>query len=366
METLLQYLWPVLWGIGLALLVTSPILLLIFLRFLAERNLFFTLVEEGSAKAIMRGEEFRRFVMAYQGFTFDEEWNVVELKKAPTSSSLLRQWFKKRLGGIRWLGWPFLDTVYEYNFRWTVLRESKASKYEDGFVDQRELPNKKCVVAFAKRIDYIYLRDAVYYDELIGTETEELMPVDIFMLLPIRIINAYKALFRVHKWLDTTQDLIKPMVRSWAAETSYQEVIKKREVAEREFDTFLASKSGREEGKSIGDYLLDTYGVRVKRITFEDIVPPEEYSKAATRRVEAEQKEKEIEVLAKAEATRVKTSFDPIIERGEAGLAIRALESLDKAGQSPGNWIITAGPGLAENLTKLASGVKVPEKGEMK
>lgn len=363
METLLGFLWPVLWAIMLALLVASPVILPIFLRFLAERDIFFTLVEEGSAKAIMRGEEFRRLVLAYRGFTFDKNWEVVPKPEITPATSFLRQWFEKRLGGIRWLGWPFLDTVYEYNFRWTVLRESKASDKEDGFVDQRELPSKKWVVAFSKRIDYIYLRDAVYYDELIGSETAELMPIDIFMLLPIRVLNPYKALFRVHKWLDATQDLIKPIIRSWAAMTSYKRIIQKKEVAQREFDNFLISKhgEGEEQSKSIGDYLFDTYGVRVKRITFEDVVPPQKYSEAATNRVLAGQKKLEIETLAKAEAERVKTSFDPILERGEAGLTIRALEAVEKASQGPGNTIVTVGPGLVKELVGLASGVKTPK-----
>ena len=108
METLSGFFWPVLWGIALALLFASPVLLPIFLRFLAERDVFFTLVEEGRPKAIIRGEGFRRFVMAYQGYEFDEKWNIIPKKKKKGKAALtpgfLRQWLEKRLGGIRWLG----------------------------------------------------------------------------------------------------------------------------------------------------------------------------------------------------------------------------------------------------------------------
>ena len=125
----------------------------------------------------------------------------------------------------------------------------------------------------------------------------------------------------------------------------------------------------KEKPASLAEYLEKTYGVRVKRITFEEVEPPSDYSAAATARAKAEQdalraeqEKKRIETLAAAEAERVKKSYDAVIGRGEAGLAIRALESLDKAGEGKGNYIITAGPGLVDGLTKLAAGVKV-EKG---
>lgn len=337
--------------------------------FLAKNNLFFTIVEEGSAKAIMRGGEFYKFVLAYKGYTFDKEegkeWDLIPSEENEELFSFLPKLFGERFrkifGGIRWVGIPFLNAIYEYNFRWTVLRESKASeeegKKENGFAEQRQLPNEgKWAVSFAKRLDYIYLRDAIYYNNLVGAETKELMPVDIFMLLPIRVMNPYKALFRVQKWLDATLDLIKPSVRGWVAQRSYQKVIGKVEVAEHEFDEILKRKikklvPGQEkEPLSISEYLLSTYGVQVKRVTFEDVVPPAGYSEAATKRAEARQDaERAVEqakrtiTLATARAKRIEIVYGQVQSLGDTGLAIRMFEAIERGSNKPGNWVIPFG-----------------------
>lgn len=351
--------------------------------FLARNNIFFTIVEEGSAKAIMRGGEFHHFVLAYRGHSFDKQWNLNPLEEEErtniSGSRRLAKLFGGRgerfFGGIRWLGIPFLNTVYEYNFRWTVLRESEPSDDEEGLVKKSQMPNsRKWVVSFAKRLDYIYLRDAIYFNELLGAETAELMPVDIFMLVPMRVRNPYKALFRVHQWLDATLDLIKPSVRYWVAQTPYKEVVGKVEVAEHEFDRFLTLTSAQVleitgESKSqkgpisISEYILGRYGILVKRVTFEDVVPPEEYSRAATKRVEAAQDaerakaEKErIETLAQAEANRMQTVYGKVGELGETGLAVRMFESIDRAGEKQGNWVIPLGS--VQNLLDSVLGRK--------
>ncbi len=339
--------------------------------FLAKYNIFFTIVEEGSAKAIMRGGEFHHFVLAYKGYIFSKnkgkEWDLVLSKKNEKSLSFLPkpfgERFKKIFGGIRWIGIPFLNTIYEYNFRWTVLRESKPSDEEDGFAGKRELDNGKWALSLAKRIDYIYLRDAVYYNDLVGAETDELMPVNISMLLPMRVKNPYKALFRVQKWLDATLDLIKPSVRQAVAQMLYKQVIQKKEVAEWEFDAFLrltetqkdelmkdAQWKRKEKPRSISEYILDTYGVQVKRVTFEDIVPPKAYSEAAAQRMVAEQEaeqakaeQKRIEILALAEANRMETVYRKVEGFGETGLAVRMFEAISQGSDKQGNWVIPFG-----------------------
>ncbi len=339
--------------------------------FLAKNNLFFTIVEEGSAKAIMRGGEFLRFILAYKGYTFSKkkgkEWDLVPSKKNKEPFSFLPKSFggrfEKIFGGIRWIGIPFLNTIYEYNFRWTVLRESEPSDEEDGFAGKRKLDSGKWVLSLAKRIDYIYLRDAVYYNDLVGAETEEMMPVNISMLLPMRVKNPYKALFRVQKWLDATLDLIKPSVRQAVAQMPYKQVIQKKEVAEWEFDSFLRLTSDEEDelfklapaGRterplSISAYILRTYGIQIKRVTFEDIVPPDGYKEAATKRMEAAQdaerakaEKKGIKTLASAEANRIQTVYSKIGEFGETGLAMRMFETISQGSDKQGNWVIPFG-----------------------
>jgi len=351
--------------------------------FLAKNNVFFTIVEEGSAKAIMRGGEFRKFVLSYKDYEFDEKWNlgpikekVLELKKRGLLWRILSRiglffrrilrigQFQKFFGGIHWIGIPFLNTIYKYNFRWTVLRESEPAEKEEGLVGKPQKLEKsgKWLVSFAKHLDYIYLKDAVYYSGLMGIETSELMPVDLSMLLPIRVINPYTALFQIQNWLTAVLDLIKPSVRQAVSQMTYAEVIGKIEVAEHELDLFLMLSPTqkaklrelvpeRKEGPlSISVYIERTYGVRVKRVAIEDVEPPAVYSEAATLRVAAEQdakkaeaEAKRIQTLADAEAGRLQTVYGKIKELGETGLAIRMFEAISQGSDKQGNWVIPFG-----------------------
>jgi len=379
MSTILGYLIPILLGIGLALLVMSPFLLLFLVRFFAERNVFFTIVNEGSAKAIMRFGRFKCLVMAYEGYAFNtkkgkgaDAWEIISAteekpkekeektkekkEKEEKDLSLLEiinQWLAKHpglkklfgLGGVRWVGWPGIDTVYEYNFRWSTLRETKASEDEEGFQSQRDIGRGKNAVSFAKRIDYILLSDYVYYAELHGVETSEMMPVDVLMLLPVRIMNPYKALFRVQKWLDATLDLIKPSVRAWIATKSVSEVVKKEEVTGHEYDVILQTKpevkgtKPEEEIALLSEYLVDTYGVRVKRVTFEEIVPPTDYSTAATLQAAANKEAERIGTLRDAEYARFKKITQAVKEEGTQGEMVFAGETIREASKGQATTI---------------------------
>ncbi len=84
--------------VSLTLIIFGVIALIYFL---AKHNIFFTLVQEGRAKVILRFKKFRKAVMAYKGYALDEEWNVAPTKKeAP-----------KLFGGLKWIGIPIINTV---------------------------------------------------------------------------------------------------------------------------------------------------------------------------------------------------------------------------------------------------------------
>ncbi len=232
---------------------------------------------------------------------------------------------------------------------------------EDGLVSSAELPNGQFAVSFEKKIDYIFLKDQNQFFLLKDAETAtSLISASIYTVITLRILNPYKALFRVDKWLDVTLIAIESSLRSWVSRTSYEDVIKKKEVLEHQQDSeFLQSLTTR--GESLTSYLLSRYGVQVKRIQFIEVELPKDFTDAATKQAAADREAVTIQTLAEARAGQIAKTYDAIIERGEPGLAIRAFESLDKAGESPSNWIITAGPGLADSLTKLAAGIRFPE-----
>ncbi|HTY40007.1 MAG TPA: hypothetical protein VMC43_02875, partial [Candidatus Paceibacterota bacterium] len=210
-------------GVALALLVATALVgrdfwLKLLLTPLAKADFFFTMVEEARAKAILVNDRFDRFVMAYKGFGFDDNWNVGEVDKDNPDGGTYQERRKsidKHLpGGIRWLGLPGVSTVHKYHFRWATV-------FDTGDKATGEL--KRHVEPYDEQIDYILLNDYNYYTKLTGAETYEGgkasengkaeeapgFGVDVEILLPTRIMNPYLALFRAHRWLEQVQELVK-------------------------------------------------------------------------------------------------------------------------------------------------------------
>src|SRR3989344_2741485 len=158
----LEHLRPWLLGLLLLLLVsvTFPLLLLalpviavvaialvLFLPWLAQESVLFTTVKEGTAKAIMRGGSFDRFVMSFEGYhlnvpsepgydSSEPDWQVLyhgrnntsgfgegAAKGTPSADGLPDSFFDRRLWllktlGLYWVGWPWATSVYVYQFEW--------------------------------------------------------------------------------------------------------------------------------------------------------------------------------------------------------------------------------------------------------
>jgi len=189
-ETLLEivqsisaFLWQ--WRIEITILIVIGILL---------RILRFTIVKEGTAKAIMRLGGIEKMVMSWKGNKLDEDWNVV----------LGKAWLQLP-GGLRFVGfWP-IDKVHKYNFRWRGL----------------ELVGGKEQVEFhEKEIDYIQVRSDVYWTEIIGVETAkpERIPVNLEFLITVRAVNPYKALFKAPtNWNENMMARLNAMFTGWVS-----------------------------------------------------------------------------------------------------------------------------------------------------
>ena len=382
------------------LIATAGLWIPYFLRVCADHNFFTTSVEENTIKCIMKVGRTWRFITPTpinDPYPNPNDpilnWRIPETVESPASpgekiprrrsahdpllnvdgeESAFVNWIDFILpGGLRWVGLPFIYSVYEYDFRWDVLRPTKPVP-EEGCIDSEKLPNEKYVVSFSKKLDYIFGRDAAYYFELIGAEsrgtskgqneddqTSQIsMPLDLFMLATIRVVNPYQTLFHLNDWLNTILDLVRPTIRHWVAVNPYNTIVGKEEAAERSYDPLLRDPSIPEKlgigtgGKrmSIVDYIECTYGVRIKRIAFDAIIPPAEYTKAAIERASSEQKriatitqaegERDRQtIVAAGEASRIKIVTDALKAAGPEGLVLRGLEAAEAMGVS-GNVIV--------------------------
>ncbi|MEK7110805.1 MAG: SPFH domain-containing protein, partial [Patescibacteria group bacterium] len=356
----------------IANLLARQILFPFVFRSLAERNLWFTLFQEGRAKAVMAYNQFNYFVMAYEGHAFDVDWNIVRVSgrtitknddgsetiedrkvvrdadgeileitktsNGKTSSEdtrlaknigILPKWLESLLnvpGGLRYIVNPFANTIYTYTFRWTSFRQA----------DKEGKPGEVQDV-HKESIDYIIVQDDVYFANVKEAETKEMIPVNVDLLLAIRAENPYKALFRVEEWLEVAVNRVKSVVRHYIGTKTYEQLRgERKETPKHEKD---------DDFKELIDYLHDRYGIRIKQIGFVNIDPAGaralKYIEAASKSYEAEQEALAVAIRRDAESERAAKVYDTILARGDRALAIRFMEDLETASNKQGNVIIT-------------------------
>jgi hypothetical protein len=344
------------WGLKIGLW-TLTVLLVVFgllatVYFLAKKNIFFTFVEEGTAKVIMKFNAFYGVIMQYQNCTCrkEDDWEVEVPRERP----------RKRLwGGLYCVGIPGIYSLFSYKFRWATI---KTQKKPDEQVDRRE-----------ETLLHIFVKDYLYLAEIYGAETKGLVSLDISFIVTARVVNPYKALFRVHDWANVIVARIEAYFRQYVATVEYQDIIaKKQEIGgqimkalgetgmledlakkptEQELSRFSQRNIPREERETLEEKIKrwkgifwHDYGVKVKNIEMREITPSGENKKAiqeaATRQWVAERDKEGILTRADAEVQRLAKVYGKIREFGDTGITLRTLEALESAGNKTGNWIV--------------------------
>lgn len=141
------------------------------------------------------------------------------------------------------------------------------------------------IVSKEETIDFILVQDDVYYAFVDEAETKGMVPVNVSLLLTLRVVNPYKALYRVQHWLEATQNRIKPAFRSFVALKEFEELTKQREAVEEELNSFL-------RGTKVDEFISDNYGVELVAVEIVRIDPAGEwaakFAEAATKKWLAE------------------------------------------------------------------------------
>ena len=329
------YLLGLKFGTTLTIIVVGIFGFIGVIYLLAKLNIFFTLVKEGTAKAIMRFNKFSRIVVSYKNHEVNDDWDVVEEK--PNSMSKLLKLF----GGLRFVGLPIINTVYRYKFKWT--------SYEQLDESGKTTTKPKTKEEF---LDFILVQDDVYFTFLDAAETKGMVPVDVSLLLTLRIKNPYKALFKIQHWLEATLNLIKPAFRSFVADKKFEDLVAQKEAIKREVGSFISETR-------IDEEILRNYGVEIVAVEMVEVGPAGErgsiYVGAATKLWEAEKESERIMKLADAEIERVNRVYGAVKGQGKEGLFLRTLESVEQAGKEPGKFIIFPLGGV-KDLMKMWTG----------
>ncbi len=286
---------------------------------LARLDIFFTIAEEGTAKAILALGGFSRVIMQYRGKIINDQGEVVDGQEFHF------------FGGLRWLGIPFYHSLYKYHFRWKTLR------VQTGEIVPRD-----------EKISYILVKDDVYVVEIKNAESKGMVPLDIILLLTARCINPYKALFKAQDWMEMVINRSEALFREYVNQFDFEELVGRKQKAGEEIWEKLA-ESGLTSREKVGEEKKEglfqaEYGIDIRGVEMRDINPSGEYKKtyeeAASKEWQAKQEAKRVVTIADAEKNRIETVYETIKKYGDLGKSVRFMESLDTAGKNPGSWII--------------------------
>lgn len=298
----------------------------------APNNLMFTFVKEGTAKVIMRGGGFSRILMQWQGSGLDDYYNIGRVEDGFRPQHHL--W-----GGLCFYGiWPFWD-VFVYDFSWTNLNEL-------GEVKQHR----------NETLDYILLKEDVYYVKLEDAEDMNMLPLTVELLLTMRVVNPRRAQFEVQDWLEAVLNRIGPSVRDMIAQDSYESHIggHENQQVQRKGKKALGENIYNREQDTIREF-QEEYGVLLREIEVRNIDPPSQYRDASLKKWMAERERERIQIEAEAEKYRIATAYGAVADQGELGKLIRALEALEKSPEQGAKWVLPIG-GMSEILSQAFPG----------
>lgn len=317
----------------LLLLLALPAAIIIFFIFvvwlvwyrLAPNNMFFTFVDEGTAKVVVRGKKFVKAIMVWKGRSFDSEWNIIEKE---TKS------FWDFFGGLRWVGiYPF-DKVYAYKFRWTTLdHQGKIEVHEQRWQD------------------YVFLQDDYYAFMIEEAEDKNSVPLGFIMVMTSAPSNVYRYLFNAENSLELTIAKIGPAIRDIIGEYSYEEMIGEEIKGKGPDEKFELDKTFMEILKDRKFFeKLDYYGINVKNLQAKELDPPSSYREATLTKRTKEYEAEGIKSLAQAEAARIELIYNEILKKGEDGKFLRMFEAVEKSPLASSMVVV---PGLSEKINEV-------------
>lgn len=322
-------------GLLAGVIVTMPAWAWVF----AHLNIGWTFVEEGTAKIVMLGANFYRVLPQMAGHVVNKKtWEIEEGSIHPLNPlGWIALWFGGGIVGAKWVGIPPFFSIHNYSFRWaTVVREAGTA----GQVSDRPLHREK-------EVDQIFLKDAVYYGKIVEAETSEKLPVDVEYLLTVRIVNPYKALFKVHRWLDATLDLVAQRGRQYIGTKTYADLISKEE------DKVSVGFSG--GVAKLKKQLKKEYGVLFVRADILSVgfsgTAREEYQRASTASYTAEAKAVAVEREARAKALATKVQGQAEAE------AIKARNEAFADNPVAAQAILNAEVGKAQSIGSIAGAI---------
>jgi len=272
----------------------------------APKDFILGINQEGDIMMVVRAGKVWKFFLQWQGWHFATQgevqqgealrrWDVILDKE-----EVKRNWLREILGGLVFVGIPPFQQVLTYRFKWAHL-------HEDGSVHHHE-----------KVLNYAFAKWDMYVIEIKGIEDKNGLPLDITILLPMRIVNPYEAFFVVGRWLVMVTGLLQVPLRRFIGSCTYQELLAMQGAdttdpavnqLERQLWAEVEDALGEEQEKSDSqqavtwdDAKIRIFGIEIDKLRagFNSIDPPESYRKLTTKQYEASQEAEAVKIKGEA------------------------------------------------------------------
>jgi hypothetical protein len=347
--------WRTILGIG----GIGVVAFLMIWYWLAPSNRWFTFVKEGTAKIVVKGDAFSKALIQWEGYTFDDEWNVVpenvwmkdgevldvidvidgetgmlKVKKKEGEGYEVvygaKHTKKERhlFGGLRYYGFYPIWDILIYMLRWNDIHRSEE---KEGEIEK--------VIFHEEMLDYVLLKPDVYWTKISKAETKppERIPVDVEFLITMKVINVYKVLFAAPiNWIENIMLRLDAVLRGFVGGKTIDQLIDLKGKASAVWVELKGNELIKNFKTEWGVEILEN-GIDIKEIGI-----TEEYQKALA----AQETEK---MKAAGEQQRIEAIYGAIEKFGDLGKLIRTLEAAEKSSLAA-SLTVQAVPGLQEVL----------------
>ena len=337
---------------------------LLFQR-LAEESIFFTTVNEGTVKAVMRGDSFERFLMSFEGHHLNDpkrrwydnskrDWEILSHKKDQDDEFDDRpNWLRKL--GLYWIGFPWANSIYVYEFEWNETKVDKTTGAEQ-------------IYPRAEATDFAYVADFTYAIKTVGAETSDRLPTDELTLVTVAIRNPYRALFSGEDWMRRITAAINRHVRNFVGQKTFKELLQADKGTNFSNPIInLNSKLPDDPLQMENGGLKGRYGIEIRTADLQTIELSgdlkQKSEEATTREYVAQQeanattiagkaKAEVITTVGEAEAKALKSRLATIKEFGDDGILLAQLDAMRDANGAGARVIWANNPFIPKGLGK--------------
>lgn len=346
------------WILVLLTVVTVVVLMFLGISTIANTNILFTKVIEGTGRLILaEGKLDKIIINAQKSSCIINQYGDYEIVEQEPLFKAGFIGFLERKFGIYWVGIPPWFKVWADEFVWGEWKEEKDTK------------GKVIGVNYARRkekTDFFFARPFPYAIPIKNAEMKGGMRGNMDMMLTITIVFPAWAFFRTEDWFVHLESRVIEEMNKYIKDHTWEEL--GSNTASQSIPDYVLGFNGLAYVNGVrGGGILGTVGAKICEVSIRSIELSDEskkdyeattaidraqrYAKAEEAKAEgdanATRKRKQGEAdgllsVAEAEAKAISTRMTAITKHGEIGKFILKQDTLAKVGEGASNTIVIA------------------------